>query len=258
MQENNQYDAIIVGAGISGLLMALALTKEGKKTLIIEKSGELGGNCRTYEVDGYRIDTGPHAANTPAFIYGSGDAGNAGTYIGSDASSEDLHVLIQKLSLQSLAPLPLPWTEGLDTGTDIYQFKAYSSFNGYSVPNFNKPVIISLPYDPKKASKNLKSLKIGYLDKATNSWKILNSPMVINQSENEISTTTTFFTDFVVIYAHPNIQSASVQGAETAISPKVANFKKQNISGSSSTTGNTNHQSISPNNHKTCLLFICW
>lgn len=59
--EKKRYDAIVVGAGISGLLMALALSKEGKKVLIIEKTGELGGNCRTYEINGYHIDTGPHA-----------------------------------------------------------------------------------------------------------------------------------------------------------------------------------------------------
>lgn len=61
MQENNTYDAIVVGAGISGLLTALALSKEGKKVLIIEKSGVLGGNCRTYKIHDYHIDTGPHA-----------------------------------------------------------------------------------------------------------------------------------------------------------------------------------------------------
>jgi phytoene dehydrogenase-like protein len=60
MQENT-YDAIVVGAGISGLLMTRALSKEGEKVLIIEKSDVLGGNCRTYKVDGYSVDTGPHA-----------------------------------------------------------------------------------------------------------------------------------------------------------------------------------------------------
>lgn len=59
--EQNKYDAIVIGAGISGILAALALSKEGKNTLIIEKSDFLGGNCRTYEAQGYRIDTGPHA-----------------------------------------------------------------------------------------------------------------------------------------------------------------------------------------------------
>jgi len=61
MEEDTNYDAIVAGAGISGLLTALALSKEGKKVLIIEKSDVLGGNCRTYEVNGYHIDTGPHA-----------------------------------------------------------------------------------------------------------------------------------------------------------------------------------------------------
>ena len=56
-----KYDAIIIGGGISGLLMALALCKEKKNVLIIEKSNCLGGNCRTYEIDGYHMDTGPHA-----------------------------------------------------------------------------------------------------------------------------------------------------------------------------------------------------
>ena len=56
-----KYDAIIIGAGISGLLTTLALCKEKKNVLVIEKSDIIGGNCCTYEVDGYHIDTGPHA-----------------------------------------------------------------------------------------------------------------------------------------------------------------------------------------------------
>ena len=56
-----KYDIIIIGGGISGLLTALVLCKEKKNVLVIEKSEFLGGNCRTYEIDGYHIDTGPHA-----------------------------------------------------------------------------------------------------------------------------------------------------------------------------------------------------
>lgn len=55
-----KYDAVIVGAGISGLLAALSLAKEGKKTLLLEKEKEIGGICRSYSVGDYRIDTGPH------------------------------------------------------------------------------------------------------------------------------------------------------------------------------------------------------
>ncbi|MCK4734312.1 MAG: NAD(P)/FAD-dependent oxidoreductase, partial [Methanophagales archaeon] len=55
------YDVIVVGAGISGLLSGLALSKEGKRVLILEKESYVGGVCRSYPVDGYLVDTGPHA-----------------------------------------------------------------------------------------------------------------------------------------------------------------------------------------------------
>jgi len=54
------YDVIVIGAGISGLLTALALSKEGKSVLILEKEEYVGGVCRSYEIEGYRLDTGPH------------------------------------------------------------------------------------------------------------------------------------------------------------------------------------------------------
>jgi len=60
MNHSNYYDIIITGAGISGLLSALALSKEGKSVLIIEKENYVGGVCRSYDVDGYTVDTGPH------------------------------------------------------------------------------------------------------------------------------------------------------------------------------------------------------
>lgn len=56
-----KYDVIVVGAGISGLLAALTLSKHGKKVLVLEKSKHLGGNCNSYVVDGYQVDTGAHA-----------------------------------------------------------------------------------------------------------------------------------------------------------------------------------------------------
>jgi phytoene dehydrogenase-like protein len=56
-----KYDVIVVGAGVSGLLAALTLSKHGKKVLVLEKSRHLGGNCNSYTVDGYQVDTGAHA-----------------------------------------------------------------------------------------------------------------------------------------------------------------------------------------------------
>ncbi|WNY25915.1 NAD(P)/FAD-dependent oxidoreductase [Methanolapillus millepedarum] len=59
--ENETYDAIVVGGGISGLLSALVLSKHGSRVLVLEKDSVVGGNCRTYNVDGFMVDTGPHA-----------------------------------------------------------------------------------------------------------------------------------------------------------------------------------------------------
>jgi len=60
-KEMKDNDVIVIGSGISGLLSALALSREGRRVLILEKESYIGGVCRSYDVDGYRVDTGPHA-----------------------------------------------------------------------------------------------------------------------------------------------------------------------------------------------------
>ena len=55
------YDVIVVGGGISGLMSAMTLSKHGKKVLVLEKRGYVGGNCNSYDVNGFQVDTGVHA-----------------------------------------------------------------------------------------------------------------------------------------------------------------------------------------------------
>ncbi len=50
----------IVGGGISGLLSALALEKEGYEVILFEKD-KIGGLCRSENIGGYQVDTGVHA-----------------------------------------------------------------------------------------------------------------------------------------------------------------------------------------------------
>ncbi|RZB33482.1 MAG: hypothetical protein SRB1_01139, partial [Desulfobacteraceae bacterium Eth-SRB1] len=57
----NRYNVIVVGGGISGLMSALAIGKHGKRVLVVEEQSLLGGNCNSYMVDGFQVDTGPHA-----------------------------------------------------------------------------------------------------------------------------------------------------------------------------------------------------
>ncbi len=56
-----EYNSIVVGGGISGLLSALVLSKEGERVLVLEKNNTVGNNCSSYVVEGYQVDTGPHA-----------------------------------------------------------------------------------------------------------------------------------------------------------------------------------------------------
>ena len=52
------YDAVVIGAGLGGLSAASILAKNGFKTLICENTAHLGGCCSTYEEDGYNFDIG--------------------------------------------------------------------------------------------------------------------------------------------------------------------------------------------------------
>ena len=57
---SNQYDVIVIGAGIGGLSTGLHLLDKGYKTLILEAHTLPGGLCTSFERKGYTIDTSIH------------------------------------------------------------------------------------------------------------------------------------------------------------------------------------------------------
>ena len=58
LMEKKNTKIAIIGAGISGLIAALRLEKDGFSPIIYEKSDRAGGRVKTDIVDGYQLDHG--------------------------------------------------------------------------------------------------------------------------------------------------------------------------------------------------------
>ena len=60
---------VIIGAGISGLVVAWWLRRSGVEVIVLEKESWAGGTMRTIEEEGWLVETGPNSAleTTPLF-----------------------------------------------------------------------------------------------------------------------------------------------------------------------------------------------
>lgn len=57
---DNEYDVIVVGAGVGGLSCASLLAQSGYKVLVIEQDAQVGGYCTSYVRQGFIFPVGPH------------------------------------------------------------------------------------------------------------------------------------------------------------------------------------------------------
>lgn len=56
----HNFDSIIIGSGLGGLVTAVILAKAGKKVCVLEKNNQFGGNLQTFVRDKAILDTGVH------------------------------------------------------------------------------------------------------------------------------------------------------------------------------------------------------
>lgn len=80
-----QYDIVIIGSGLGGLMCGSILARAGKRVLLLEQGGQPGGCIQAYRRGGFSFDTGFH-------------------YVGGLGEGQPLHRVFRNLGL-----LDLPW-----------------------------------------------------------------------------------------------------------------------------------------------------
>jgi phytoene desaturase len=55
---DNDFDAIVIGAGAGGLFTAARLAHEGFRTLVVERLDKAGGRASTDDIDGFKVNNG--------------------------------------------------------------------------------------------------------------------------------------------------------------------------------------------------------
>lgn len=143
----------------------------------------------------YPILAGPHHSGEPNFVHGIDTAGSAMFFATNLAHHDDLYVEIHLRTPTDLATqhIPFPWAQGFNTAGPIYQFQAFSSFNGYPITTFDSPVSIFVPF-----TKPRKSLRLAWYNPDSKRWKIVSSP-IVHQSIYLI-TTVKRISYFAVVY----------------------------------------------------------
>ncbi len=145
------------------------------------------------------VSSGPSFLGTVGFI---GDS-NSGVLLPSGTSHDDLNITVSKVDIGSLLlggtvsingatpiTIPVPWTQGFNLFSDIFNFSAISAFNGYPEPIMDHPFTIQLAYDPAKLHGLSPSrLKIGYFNPTTKRWQLLTTPIVVNYINHTLATT---------------------------------------------------------------------
>jgi all-trans-retinol 13,14-reductase len=108
-----QFDVVIIGSGLGGLVCGYILGKNGYKVGIFEKNNQIGGCLQTFKRKGVSFDTGMH-------------------YIGSMEEGQIMHRFFKYLDLLGnvgLMKLDIDGFDQINLGDDIYRYAmGYENF----------------------------------------------------------------------------------------------------------------------------------
>lgn len=122
-QEDIKYDFVIIGSGISGLVSATILAKNGYKVIVLEKNHQIGGAMQVFSRDKCVFDTGVH-------------------YIGGLDKGENLYCFFNYLGIFDDLKLKALDREAFDV-IGLSNGKSVKHGQGYH--NFRKGIVESFP-----------------------------------------------------------------------------------------------------------------
>lgn len=126
------YDILVIGSGLGGLVSALILAKEGLKVCVLEKNNQYGGNLQTFSRDKLIFDTGVH-------------------YLGGLSKGQNLHQFFSYLEIIDDLQLQKMDEDGYDKVTFEDDDIEYPHAQGYD--NFVKQLSVYFP-DEKENLEN--------------------------------------------------------------------------------------------------------
>jgi phytoene dehydrogenase-like protein len=103
MREN--WDAIVIGAGMGGLTAAAHLVKAGLRVLVLEKNPHIGGTAYVYHRKGFTFPMGPLGFSHPGLVQNTVED----LAVGEDLKFSRVHYRIRAFGLD--LPLSLPFAD---------------------------------------------------------------------------------------------------------------------------------------------------
>jgi all-trans-retinol 13,14-reductase len=127
-----QYDIVVIGSGLGGLVSAIILAKEGYSVCVLEKNNQFGGNLQTFVRDKTIFDTGIH-------------------YIGGLSEGQNLNKYFKYLGIMDDLKLKKMDEDGFDIVSFEEENEEYPHAQGYE--NFVNQLVKYFPNERQAIQK---------------------------------------------------------------------------------------------------------